>query len=269
MDFFRFVVSSMVGTTAALTVFTILWVGLPSCFSMHSAGYSAVVTSPSIAQPPMPTPESAAPSEPSKEDSPPPNQAVKEPVTVAMNTPPRNFVGDLLDVDGWNTHVGDGLGIWVSVGKQRLYVIENRCIQWEVPCSTAAAGVGAEAGSDKTPLGWHVVSEKIGDGAPFGQIFRSRRPTSEIWRPGQETKEDLVLTRILWLDGLEPGKNQGRNAQGISVDSKSRCIYIHGTNDEMRIGTPTSHGCIRLRNGDVIHLYDIVPVGTKVLITDP
>lgn len=166
----------------------------------------------------------------------------------------------------WNERVGEGRGVLVDVQSQRMFIIEKHGVIWEAPCATATNGTGSEAGSNKTPLGWHVVSEKFGDGAPWGQVFRSRGATKEIWAPGKDTKQDLVLTRILWLDGQEEGVNKGTNAQGVNVDSKKRMIYIHGTNGEDKIGTPSSHGCIRLRNDDVIKAYEMIPIGTPMLI---
>lgn len=169
----------------------------------------------------------------------------------------------ILEVHDWPQRAGDDLAVWVSVPEQRLRVLRGRAVLYDTPCATAKNGVGADADSLKTPLGWHRVAEKIGAGAPWGQVFRSRTPTHEIWRPGGDTAEDLVLTRILWLDGLEPGKNKGGN-----VDSYDRYIYIHGTNDEANIGTPSSHGCVRLTNHDVIAVFDLVPQGAPVLITN-
>ena len=168
----------------------------------------------------------------------------------------------------WNEKVGEGLGLWVSVGRQRMYLIQAGRALWEAPCATAALGTGSEADSLRTPLGWHAVAEKIGDGSPWGQVFRSRRATHEVWKRGGNTEEDLVLTRILWLEGREPGKNAGRDAKGRLVDSKERCIYIHGTNGEDRLGVPSSHGCVRLSNDDVIAAYEKIPQGTPVLITE-
>ncbi len=164
---------------------------------------------------------------------------------------------------GWGERVGEKLGIWVSVEEQLFRLVENGEVRWEVPCSTAENGTGSQMGSKKTPLGWHVVSQKIGEDAPVGQVFRGRAPTKEIWKPGQDTKEDLVLTRILILDGLEPGKNKGGK-----VDSLKRYIYVHGTNDESRIGTPASHGCVRLRNQDVLSAFERIAVDTPLLITE-
>ncbi|MBI1318561.1 MAG: L,D-transpeptidase family protein [Candidatus Hydrogenedens sp.] len=167
----------------------------------------------------------------------------------------------------WKDEVGEALAAWVDVDRQRFFLIENGEAVWQVACATAAAGAGSEAGSQKTPLGWHQVAQKFGEGAPWGQVFRSRAATKEIWKPGDDVTEDMVLTRVLWLDGLEPGKNKGTAASGVNVDSKARFIYIHGTNGEALIGTPSSHGCIRLYNNDVIEAFARLSVGSKVLIT--
>jgi hypothetical protein len=173
----------------------------------------------------------------------------------------------MLESAQWDEQVGAVAGVWVSVARQRFYIIENGAAIWQGPCATAAAGAGSEKGSQKTPLGWHRVAEKFGEGAPWGQVFRSRAATREIWKPGDDVVEDMVLTRVLWLDGLEEGKNKGTRADGVLVDSKARYIYIHGTNGEAVIGTPSSHGCIRLLNDDVIEVFERLPVDTKVLIT--
>lgn len=169
---------------------------------------------------------------------------------------------EFLERYDWEERVGDGAAIWVSVPEQRLRLIRGGRVVWERLCATAAKGVGQQLGSNRTPVGWHSVRAKIGDGAPWGQVFRARGRTGEVWEPGDDTSEDLVLTRILWLDGEEPGFNRGGE-----VDSATRYIYIHGTNDEAAVGTPSSHGCVRLRNDDVIALYERVGEGTPVLIT--
>ncbi|GMW02301.1 MAG: hypothetical protein AMXMBFR84_34370 [Candidatus Hydrogenedentota bacterium] len=169
----------------------------------------------------------------------------------------------ILAVYGWTDRVADGIGVWVSVDEQRMRIIQNGKVLWDEVCATAENGTGSAAGSNQTPLGWHSVAEKIGEGAALGQVFRSRQRTKEIWRPGDEPDEDLVLTRILWLSGEEPGKNKGGN-----VDSYLRYIYIHGTNQEDRLGTPSSHGCVRLSNEDVIQAFQMIPPGTQVLITE-
>ncbi len=169
----------------------------------------------------------------------------------------------VLDAHYWDEWVGDSLAVWVSVDEQMLRIIENREVLWEAPCATAEKGTGFIMNSMQTPLGWHSVKRKIGDEAPWGQVFRGAQAVKQIWKPGDETDEDLVLTRLLWLTGEEPGVNQGGN-----VDSYNRYIYIHGTNDEAKIGTPSSHGCIRLRNDDVIEAYKLIPTNARVLITE-
>ena len=163
----------------------------------------------------------------------------------------------------WNRLTKKGRGIWVSVDEQILRIIDGDNILHTYPCSTAAKGTGYVMDSFKTPLGWHSIKKKIGKGAAWGQVFRSKSRTGEIWKPGVITDEDLVLTRILVLAGEENGVNKGGN-----VDSYERCIYVHGTNAEETIGTPTSHGCIRLTNYDVIEVFDLVPEGTMLLITE-
>lgn len=145
----------------------------------------------------------------------------------------------------------------VSVGTQRLRLFDGVRLVREWPCSTSKFGIGSVEGSNKTPLGCFVVKEKHGHGAECGTIFKSRQPVGR-WTPGMDTKSDFVLTRILWLHGLE-----ARNANTFQ-----RYIYIHGTNDEQHIGRPASHGCVRLRNRDVIELFDLVPEGTPVWISE-
>jgi len=148
----------------------------------------------------------------------------------------------------------EGVLLVVDVGKQRLRVITRRGVWRTFRVSTASNGVGNAAGSNATPSGWHRVAKWIGDGAPAGQVFRSRRRTHrvlapETWRMPEG--EDLILSRILWLAGLEPGINQGPG-----IESFARYIYIHGTNHEQLLGTPASHGCVRMANRDIIELFD-------------
>jgi lipoprotein-anchoring transpeptidase ErfK/SrfK len=197
--------------------------------------------------------------------------AAPAPVQTASASGARRVDADdflYLQEHDWTDRVADEPALWVSIARQRAYLIRGSEVLWEAPCGTATNGAGARVGSNQTPLGWHSIAEKIGDGAPWGQVFRSRQPTREIWKPGMDTTEDLVLTRILWLEGLEPGRNKGTDNKGVLVDSRRRYIYIHGTNGEDRIGEPSSHGCIRLLNDDVIRLFNMVPEGTLVLITD-
>ncbi|MEY5062608.1 MAG: hypothetical protein RLZZ112_572 [Verrucomicrobiota bacterium] len=146
----------------------------------------------------------------------------------------------------------------VSVSAQRLDLVgEDGRVTRSFPVSTAKKGTGTEPDSHKTPLGWHRVCEKIGDGAAPGTQFVGRKPTGRVWQPTDPVEEkNLVLTRILWLDGEEPHNRT----------SKDRYIYIHGTNREDLIGTPASAGCVCLKNSDVIDLYSLVPVGTRVEI---
>lgn len=156
--------------------------------------------------------------------------------------------------------------IFVDVARQRLVLFVGETAVREYPISTSKVGTGSEENSGRTPLGRHRISEKLGDDAPLGTIFRSRENTGEvaaIITDSTDLEEDLVLTRILWLEGMEAGVNQGPG-----IDSKERYIYIHGTNEEGLIGTPASHGCVRMRNADVIDLYDRVPVGTEVWILE-
>lgn len=134
------------------------------------------------------------------------------------------------------------------------------------PVSTAAKGAGEIKNSYCTPRGKHIVRAKIGAGCEYGTVFVGRRPTGEVWSPElgeRHPGRDWILTRILWLSGCEPGRN--RLGQ---YDSMQRYIYIHGTADTEPIGMPRSHGCIRMRNADVIELFDRVPAGTPVLISE-
>ncbi len=147
--------------------------------------------------------------------------------------------------------------IEVSTGAQRLRLFDGYRIIRQWSCSTSKFGLGFTEGSNKTPLGSFEVREKHGDGAALGTIFKSRQPVG-LWQPGMETTSDLVLTRILWLHGLE-----ARNANTFQ-----RYIYFHGTNDEASIGRPASHGCIRMRNREIIELFDLVPMGTPVWISE-
>lgn len=132
--------------------------------------------------------------------------------------------------------------------------------------STALNGVGETSGSGCTPRGLHVIRAKIGEQQPLNAVFVGRRFTGEIYSSllsDQYPKRDWILTRILWLSGKEPG----RNRLG-AVDSMQRYIYIHGTPDTEPMGVPLSHGCIRMRNADVIELFDLVVVGTELLIEE-
>jgi lipoprotein-anchoring transpeptidase ErfK/SrfK len=160
------------------------------------------------------------------------------------------------------------LVVEIDIRRQQLYLWEpfpdGDMLIRQYPVSTAVNGPGEENGSLRTPRGRHRIAEKIGAGMPLYSAFRARVPTGEIWTPELDAANpgrDWILTRILWLEGLEAGKNRGGN-----VDTHDRYIYIHGTHEEHRIGTPASHGCIRMRNIDVAELFDLVQAGTEVRI---
>ncbi len=127
-------------------------------------------------------------------------------------------------------------------------------------CSTSRFGIGQKEGSYRTPLGLHRVVEKIGGGWPAGTVFKGRQPVGYTWQGIPDAK---ITTRILWLEGLEPGFNRGGN-----VDSHARYIYLHGTGDKTSIGRPASCGCIHLADADLIPLFDKLPSGTLVWIAE-
>ena len=128
-------------------------------------------------------------------------------------------------------------------------------------CSTSRFGIGQVEGSNCTPLGLHRIAEKIGAGTATGTVFKSRKAIGHVSQP--EFADAKITTRILWLEGLEPGFNRGGK-----VDSHMRYIYIHGTADQSSIGTPASCGCIHLADADLIPLFDLLPVGTLVWISE-
>jgi lipoprotein-anchoring transpeptidase ErfK/SrfK len=157
--------------------------------------------------------------------------------------------------------------IRVNVGEQKLYLLnEEGNIEREYPVSTSKYGVGNESGSEKTPLGLHRIKAKIGGALPINMVLVGREPQGllqDCIERGMELPDDVITSRIMWLEGMEPGRNQGGY-----VDTYNRYIYIHGTSDEDRIGTPASIGCIRMLNQDVVDLYRLVEVGTEVLIEE-
>jgi hypothetical protein len=144
----------------------------------------------------------------------------------------------------------------VSIPDQKMLVLTDGKPSAVYPVSTSKFGAGDREGSYATPLGHLCVRRKIGGGAPLGTVFHSRKPTGEVLCPNAPGR-DPIVTRILWLDGLEP---HNRNAF-------SRCIYIHGTPQEAMIGTPASYGCIRMKSSDVAELYELVGNGAHVVIT--
>jgi lipoprotein-anchoring transpeptidase ErfK/SrfK len=149
----------------------------------------------------------------------------------------------------------DSCDIEISIPDQTLRVRCGKTVR-TYPISSSRFGLGTEEGSLKTPLGKFRIAQKIGGGMPHGTVFRSRTPLGPE-DPLPDT-EDLITSRILWLDGLERG----------NANTKGRYIYIHGTKHEDRIGEPDSHGCIRMLNADVIELFDLVQEGTLVRIID-
>ncbi|MDP1539480.1 MAG: L,D-transpeptidase [Moraxellaceae bacterium] len=155
---------------------------------------------------------------------------------------------------------------WLHIGidSQTLTLFRGAQPLATYPVSTARNGAGQAFGSECTPTGWHSVRALIGADAPLGAVFRGRRPTGEVWSPALHQAfpgRDWILTRILWLSGLEPGHNRGGR-----VDSMRRYIYIHGTPDSEPMGLPLSHGCVRMRNSDIAQLFDQVGAYTPVLI---
>ena len=147
-----------------------------------------------------------------------------------------------------------------SISSQTLSLFEHGRLVKKYPCSTSRFGIGQIAGSNRTPLGLHQIAEKIGGGEPAGTVFKSRAIIGHTSQP--EFAGAKITTRILWLEGLEPGFNQGGN-----VDTHDRYIYIHGTGDQASIGKPASHGCIHLADADLISLFDLLPRGTLVWIS--
>jgi len=159
----------------------------------------------------------------------------------------------------------------VNIAKQTLSVhalrhhSDNHIIK-TYRIATAKNGAGEKFGSECTPRGKHIIRAKIGTGKAINSVFVGRRPTGEIYTPAlkkQHPNRDWILTRILWLSGQEKGKNRLGN-----VDTMRRFIYIHGCPDEDKMGTPSSHGCLKMRNSDIIELYDLVPVLTPVEIIE-
>ena len=149
----------------------------------------------------------------------------------------------------------------VSVAAQTVALFEDGHRLKKFPCSTSRFGIGQIEGSNRTPLGLHCIAEKIGAGEPAGTVFKSRQIVGNTSQP--EFADAKITTRILWLEGLEPGLNQGTN-----VDSHERYIYIHGTADQKTIGEPASCGCVHLADADLIWLFDTVPSGTLVWIAE-
>ncbi len=161
----------------------------------------------------------------------------------------------------------DGLRIRISLPRQTLELHDRRGrLLHRYLVSTGAKGAGEQSGSFQTPRGRHLIRAKVGAGETANAVLRGRRPTGEIWTPElavQHPNRDWILTRILWLSGREPGRNRLGE-----VDTMRRYIYLHGTPDSVELGVPGSHGCVRMRNADIIELFDQVPAYTPVDIVE-
>ena len=154
--------------------------------------------------------------------------------------------------------------IRIDAAKQELTLVDGDKVIKRYAVSTAKNGLGEKNGSFCTPRGRHIVRAKIGAGQPPGTVFVRRRPTGEVWTPEMHAKypgRDWILTRILWLSGTEKGKNRLGD-----VDTMRRYIYIHGSHELAEMGKPGSIGCVRMRNNDIVELYDLVPPYTPVEI---
>jgi lipoprotein-anchoring transpeptidase ErfK/SrfK len=156
--------------------------------------------------------------------------------------------------------------IEISIPRQELVLFDGARVVKRYAVSTAKKGAGEKNGSLCTPRGRHIVRAKIGAGQPPNTVFVRRRPTGETWSPDLHARfpgRDWMLTRILWLSGKEAGRNRLGD-----VDTMRRYIYIHGSPDSAEMGKPGSIGCVRMRNRDVMELFDLVPPYTEVLIDE-
>lgn len=160
--------------------------------------------------------------------------------------------------------ISDAPFLEISIALQRLRLCRGHEVLVEYPVSTARNGPGEQRDTGCTPRGEHRIRIKIGEGCAPGTVFRARRPTGEIYSPALaaiQPQRDWILSRILWLSGSEVGHNRGGQC-----DTLRRFIYIHGCPDSAPMGVPLSHGCIRMRNTDLIELFGRVSRGTRVLI---
>ncbi len=160
--------------------------------------------------------------------------------------------------------MNDAMVVRISLADQQLVLQHGDQVRCQFAVSTAVNGANERNGSGGTPRGWHRIRLQIGAGCPVGTVFRGRRLTGECYSPdlaARYPERDWILTRILWLSGLESGINRG----GM-VDTLRRLIYIHGCPDHEPMGVPRSHGCIRMRNTEIVELFDQVKVGTLVQI---
>lgn len=156
--------------------------------------------------------------------------------------------------------------IEISLDRQCLTLWDGGSARFEARVSTARNGPGERLDSECTPRGWHRVHSKIGAGSPPDAVFVGRRPTGETYSPElrrRHPERDWILTRILWLGGAEPGRNRDGE-----VDTLQRYIYIHGTPDDVPMEVPDSRGCVRMRNADIMRLFDMVEEGIPVVIRE-
>jgi lipoprotein-anchoring transpeptidase ErfK/SrfK len=161
----------------------------------------------------------------------------------------------------------NSVSLLVRISEQSLYLLDElEEVVQKYAVSTSKYGVGNKEGSFQTPTGRHIVKEKIGGQVAMNEVFVGRKPLGvleDLQARQADLPEDIITSRIMWLEGLEPGVNKGND-----IDSYQRYIYIHGTSEEDKIGTAASHGCIRMRNDDVIDLFDQIETGCEVLIEE-
>ncbi len=158
----------------------------------------------------------------------------------------------------------DATHIRIDLGEQSLTLLRGAETLAVYPVSTGKNGAGERRDSECTPRGRHAIAEKIGHDCIPNTVFVARRPTGEVYTPAMRARypdRDWILTRILWLTGLEPGRNQGGD-----VDTRSRFIYIHGAPEDVPMGVAGSRGCVRMRNADILALFDAVRIGTAIAI---
>lgn len=182
-------------------------------------------------------------------------------ISASSTTNITTFLDDYLSIK-YNTSYSEYL--FISIKSQKMFHIKDGIVENEYIISSAKNGVGQEINSGKTPEGLHLIKEKIGDQLPKGAVLQERifnGQIANIYTDSTDISDDKVTTRILWLTGIEEGINKGGN-----VDTYNRYIYIHGTPEEGLIGRPASHGCIRMKNDDVISLYNSIGLNTPVLI---
>ena len=193
--------------------------------------------------------------------------ALSSVILASRQDPPKQGLIDMLmeymDSKYPNVDISGDL-LYVSVDRQSMFHVRDGRLLAEYRVATAKAGLGSDVDSYRTPTGLHVIKEKIGESVPPLGILKERRFTGVLADTDfAGIDKDWITSRVLWLDGMEPGINKGGK-----VDSHARCIYIHGTANERSLGSASSMGCIRMRNDDVIDLYEAIPVGALVVILD-